>query len=449
MTFLFEFIIILAMLALNAVFAAYEMALASTSRARLEALLQLNRPGARAAAAMKDRLERSLAVVQVGITLAGAIAAAVGGAGVDQRLAPWLAGRFDLTPGLAQALALTLFVIPLSVLTITFAELVPKMFAIRHAERVLLLLSPTMRFLAALFGPVVWLFEAVVKWAMELVGGRSPAAAETAAARVDGLLELRAAVTLARASRVIGALEEKIVVAAAQFSRRPVREVMLPATEICMIPEGLSLAEALVRAHLYLHTRFPVCAQDGDPQTIRGYVTFKDIVTALKIAPGQPSLPAITRPIQRLPATLLLAVALERMIRERTHIALVTGPDDAVVGLMTLEDIVEELVGDIYDEYDHMPAHLHPLGAGWLAGGGVAMTALMAALKQPWPPAGSAAVRPLTLAEWCARHAGDRPVAAGDSFTADGLEVAVRKLRGPRVTEALIRPVTSPPPAGH
>ncbi|MFA5205043.1 MAG: hemolysin family protein [Lentisphaeria bacterium] len=434
MTFLFEFFIVLAMLATNAVFAAYEMALASTSRSRLAVLVQLGRSGARAAMAMKDRLERSLAVVQVGITLAGAIAAAVGGAGVDQRLAPWLMDRFGLAPGPAQALALTVFVLPLSGLTITFAELVPKMFAIRHAERVLLLLSPVMRFLAVLFGPVVWLFEAVVKRAMRLVGGR-PAVAEPA----DGLLELRAAATLARASRVIGALEEKIVVAAAQFSHRPVREVMLPAAEICMIPEGLSLAEALVRAHLYMHTRIPVCTEDGNPQTIRGYVTFKDIVTALKTAPDQPSVAAITRPIPQLPATLPLAAAMERMIRERTHIALVAAPDGAVAGLMTLEDIVEELVGDIHDEYDHMPGHLHPLGAGWLAGGGVAMAALMAALKPSGAPVAGPDARPLTLAEWCARHAGDKPIPAGGTFTADGLEVGVRKLRGARVAEALVR----------
>jgi putative hemolysin len=131
-----ETIAILAMLAVNAVFAAYEMALASVSRASLEVLLQAKRRGARCAVYMKDRMEGSLAVIQLGITLAGAIAAATGGAAADEWLSPWLIDTFALSSGAAEFVALVLLVVPLSAVTIIFAELIPKMVGINNKEGV-------------------------------------------------------------------------------------------------------------------------------------------------------------------------------------------------------------------------------------------------------------------------------------------------------------------------
>lgn len=429
-----EGLVILAMLALNAVFAAYEMALASISHARIEALVQLQRRGARSAAWMKARLERSLAVVQVGITLAGAIAAATGGTGIDKHLVPVLLA-LGMSQATAEFLALALFVLPLSALTIIFAELVPKLFALQNKEQVALALSPAMRGISLVFYPAIFILETAVKRIMRLGSRRKRPLQEVLADQETGLLELRAAASLARAARVIGPLEEKIVGAAVQFSTRSVREVMLPPAEMAIIPENASLTDALLLAHTYMHTRYPTCRDPENPQTITGYVNFKDIVSALRINPTDPRLKNIIRPLHRMAARTTLSQALEQMIRDNTHIAAVCTADGRVIGLITLEDMVAELVGNIGDEYDRLPTHIHPLLNGWIMGGGVLLETVMptVGLPAPLPPHNKQ-----ILADWCLAQLTRTPRNT-DLIHADGLEVQVRKIRRRKVKEALVR----------
>jgi len=432
MDLMVELLIIVLMLAGNAVFAAYEMALASISRARLEVLLQANRRGARCAVYMKDRLEGSLAVIQLGITLAGAIAAATGGAGVDDRLAPWLERHYSLSEGVSEFLALSLFVLPLSAFTITFAELVPKMIGIRNKEAVVLALSPGMKAVSHVFYPVVIMLEAVVNRLMA-ISQRRWKTADTSSER-SGLLELRAAASLARATRVIGPMEERIVMSAVQLSTRTVADAMVASRDIATIPAGASLEEALVAAHLHMHTRYPVCGDGGAPQNITGYVTFKDIVTALKIDPTGTGLGGIVRPMPRIGSTTSLAQALTDMIRDKVHIALVMDGAN-VCGLLTMEDIVEELVGDIHDEYDRLPAHIHSIGDGWLVGGGQTIGSIA---KTMGAPVFTGIDANLTLADWVDRTREVSP-RSGDTIRANGMEVLVRKMRRNRVAEAVVR----------
>ena len=429
-----ESIIIVLMLALNAVFASYEMAIAAVSRSRLLLLEQAGRRGARQAVYMKDRLEGSLAVIQLGITLAGAVAAATGGAGVEEWLAPHLVRHFGFSASVSEFLALALFVVPLSCLTIVFAELVPKMVGIRNKEAVVLVLSPAMKGVAHVFRPVVFVFEAIVK---RVVG--TAQAGERGGRPADedqgGLMELRAAVALARATRVIGPLEEHIVNSAVQLSNRTVAEAMAPAADIAMIPSGMGMMDALLEAHLHMHTRYPVCTEPGNPDSISGYVTFKDIVTSLKMDPRGSGLRGIVRPIRRLDRGVSLAQALSEMMRDRIHIALVAD-GGRVLGLVTMEDIVEELVGDIHDEYDRLPAHVHAVGDAWLVGGGVQMGDLLDAVGTAWP---TGVERAMTLSDWLARGDAAALVRGGSTLRRDGLVIQVRKVRRNRVTEAVVR----------
>lgn len=425
-------IVIALMLAVNAVFACYEMALAGVSRGRLEMLLQSKRHGARSAVYMKDRLEGSLAVIQLGITMAGAIAAATGGAGVDEWLSPWLRSTFELSRGAAEALALAVFVIPLSAVTIVFAELVPKMIGINNKEAVALALSPAMRGVSWLFFPVVHVFEAAVKKLMRM--GRNRLKGEAAVGNPE-FLELRAAVALARATSTIGPMEEKILISAAQLSTRHLVDAMVPARDIAMIPADMNLSEALIEAHIHMRTRYPVCTEAGNPQTISGYVTFKDIIAALKVDPSGSGLHGIIRPIRRMDTRTTLAQALSDMMQDRIHIALVNN-ETGVQGMITTDDIVEELIGDIRDEYDHLPAYLHPIGEGWLAGGGVLVKDLAAKIPGT---AFSDEISRRTLAEWV-DHVHGSPVRSGDTIRSGGVSLVVRKVRRNRVSEAVVRP---------
>ncbi len=433
-------LIIVAMLALNALFAAYEMALASISQARLEALAQLHRRGARSAVWMKTRIERSLAVVQVGITLAAAIAAATGGAGVDKHMAPVLVD-LGLARPTAEFLALALFVLPLSALTIIFAELVPKMFALRNKEQVALALSPVIKAVSMVFYPAIFILEASVKRILRLGWRKAQTPADELAHQKVGLLELRAAASLARAERLIGAMEEKIVTAAVQFPLRTVREVMLPAAEIAMIHEQASLMDALLFAHQYMHTRYPTCTEPGQPASISGYVNFKDIISTLRLNPAAPSLKGIIRPLPKFGEQTSLAQALEQMMREKVHIAAVSAADGALLGLLTLEDLVGELVGPIGDEYDRLPVHIHPLENGWIMGGGVALATVARTIGQPVAAVAGLARPQTTLAEWFAAQK-TGPVHHDDVHQLGGLEARVRKIKRHKVMEVLLSRAT-------
>lgn len=428
-------LIILLMLVLNAIFAAYEMALVSISRPRINTLINQRRRGSADAAFMKDNIEASLAVIQLGITLVGAIAAASGGAEVSLSITPFLIQEWGLSRWIASLLSLLLVIIPLSSLIIIFSELIPKTFALNNKVLVCLTLSPAMRLLFRITYPLIKIFERIVKWVIQIIYKTGP---------IKGLREdqfswheLVAAVSLARTSRLIGAREEKIVLSAAQLSVRPLREAMIPIEDVFMIPLESRLSEALVRAHLDMHTRFPVCAQGSDPQTIQGYINFKDIVMALKLNPSDPSIKGILLPIKTLKEDLPLSLALERMMQEKLHIALVeSSKDSQITGMVTLEDIIEELVGQIEDEYDRLPTHAHPYDAGWIMGGGLPMTTVNQITGKTIYQEAEGEPSP-KLADWFAQKAGEA-LKGGEIIESQGLQFAVRKIRRKKLAETIV-----------
>ena len=299
-----------------------------------------------------------------------------------------------------------------------------------------------MRWFSFSVWPAVWLFEgavmALIAWSERRWRPRMDEATKREAIE---LLELRAHASHARASRLIGERQESIILGASRLSSRTVREIMLPAEHISMLPVAASLDQCLVTAHLEMHTRFPVAERSGDPQSIVGYVIFKDLVALMRLShPHDASLRAILRPMPSISAELALTACLERLIREHTHIALVRDAAGQVVGLITLEDILEELVGDIQDEYDRLPVHVMPSGQAWVLGGGLAigrlkeLTGIDLAVDPPVKvPEGG--VR--TVSDWILGHLSG-PVRGGDVIQLAGLRVVVRKVRRQKVLEAQV-----------
>jgi len=437
-----ELLVMAIMIAFNSVFAAFEIALASVTLARLHVLVGESRKGAKAAAYMKENVEGSLAGVQLGITLVGAVAAATGGAGAKEQLAPTYQQWFDLSAGTSELLAIVTVVIPLTVVIIIFGELVPKVFALRNKEWVCLKLSPPMKWFVSAVRPVVWCLETIVtrlmSWGERRLRGRVEGFAKSEEAELQ---ELRAGAAMARTSHLIGTQEEKIILGAVSLPARPVREVMVPANEMSMLDVNAPVTEALIAAHLDMHTRFPLTERPGDPQEVIGYVNFKDIVAHLRLAPHSPSMRAITRAITSFPDDLPVSRCLERLIRDHVHIALVRDPQNAVVGLVTLEDLLEELVGEIEDEYDHLPVHAVISGRGWVVGGGISPEKLRETTGIELPM--DTSYKPIRhLSDWVEVQR-PRPLRGGEVIEKDRVRIVVRKVRRNKVLEAQVekRPV--------
>jgi putative hemolysin len=428
-----ELVVVISMVLINGVFAAYEIALASVSLSRLQVLSGQKRSGAAAALEMKENIENGLAVVQLGITLVGLIAGATGGASASDDIAPYFRNLGLSTTG-AALISIAMVVVPLTALTIVIGELMPKLFALRNKEWVCLTLSPLMKFFSRTFWPIVRLLEYSASGLMDLTEKlwrpRPHAGSRTESIE---LLELRAIASMARTSRLIGAREENIILGAARLASRSLSEIMLPAEHIRMLFRDGSIGESLIEAHLDLHTRFPVCAQQGDAQSIVGYVTFKDIVTALKISPKEPSIRGIMREIPSLHADVVISVALEFLLKQHTHIALVRDKQGAIVGMITLEDIVEELVGDIQDEHDMLPRHVVRSGSGWLVGGG----ATLAKVKELTQIDLGASTPAQNVSSWVIERLGTVPQGS-EVVEHSNVRVLIRKVRRQRVLEAAI-----------
>lgn len=433
--FIYELIIIILMLFINAILTAYEIALAAITSARLEVMIGENKKGAAEAVYMKNRMEASLAIIQLGITLTTAFAAATGGAGVGEVLSPFLVKTLNVSMFTAELISIIFLIVPYTFLMIIFGELVPKMLALQNKDRLVLLLSPHMRRLSTLLNPIISVIEAIVKWVVLLIGRLT---SWKGTERSHGFYDFRAAVSLARASKLLTPRQEKIVLSSALLSTRPVKEIIIPAQDIATIWIEDSLMDALIRAHLDMHTRFPICTVKGDSQTIDGYINFKDIVYALKTRPNDPSLKGIVRTIRKIDGQSTISQALEKMIQEKLHIALVTENDTKILGMVTLEDILEELVGEIEDEFDYLPTHISSCGPDcWIMGGGLPMNKVFSTMGKTFENQETQKIP--TLNDWILGKA-KTTLQGGEVLEEDGIRVVVRKFRRKKVSEALVGP---------
>jgi len=431
----FELVVIAIMIFFNAIFAAYEMALASIPKPRIMALLDEKKRGAAEAIYMKERIGASLTVIQLGITLVAAFAAATGGAGIQETLAPALVSGFNMNQHVAEVVSLIVFIIPLTLITIVFAELIPKMFALSNREWVILQFSPFMKTLSHLLYPMV---SSIEKYVKKVVGvGTQKINPKESPDKKRTLYELMAAASLARSSKLFGEQEEKIVMSAAHIATKPVRDIIIPAKDIATVFIEDSLTNAFLKVHMDMHTRFPVTSAEEDPQTIQGYVNFKDIMVAIKINPVDPTIKNIMRPITRVDENMPISNLLQFMIKEKTHITLVESKDKKVLGLVTMEDIIEELVGEIEDEYDRLPTHIHTYGDAWIIGGGVSILNAAKALGLDWTKKFEGIKVP-SLAEWCEIKFG-AGLKGAEELESEGLIIVPRKFRRKKLAEAAVR----------
>lgn len=331
--------LVLLFVLVGGVFAGTELALVSLREGQLDQLEKRGGRGARVVAVARDP-NRFLAAVQIGVTVAGFFSAAYGASTLAPDVAPLLAG-LGLADELADTLALVLLTLLIAYLSLVLGELVPKRIALQRAAGVAVLVGPPLDRFATLMRPVVWFLSVSTNAVVRLLGGDPHATSEDISEE-----ELR---YLVDQHQGLGESERAILVDVFDAGDRSLREVMRPRADVVTLPGHASVAEitALVRTSPY--SRYPVVGDGTDD--VLGFLHVRDLLDATP----DTRVADLARPIAFLPSTNRVLPTLTAMRHDRHHIAVVVDEYGGTHGIVTLEDLVEELIGEIEDEYDPPP----------------------------------------------------------------------------------------------
>ncbi|MBV6760571.1 hemolysin family protein [Rhodococcus opacus] len=328
-------------------FAATEIALVSLREGQLRNLERRGGRGARTAALARNP-NRFLSAVQIGVTVAGFLSAAYGASTIAPGLVPALQG-WGLPGGAAAATALVGTTLVIAYLSLILGELVPKRIALQRSTGVSLLTAPALDRFAAAMRPVIWLLSVSTDLLVRAVGGDPKAKGEAISHE-----ELR---DLVIGHTAIAESERRILSEVFDAGHRTLVEVMRPRTDVDFVPADTPLARA--RALEWGHSRYPVTAASFDD--IAGFVHLRDLLLADTNTVA--TVAEICRPVLQLPASKPALAALSDMRKDNLRIAIVVDEYGGTAGIVTLEDIVEEIVGEIGDDHDAPPTPVTTDGA--------------------------------------------------------------------------------------
>jgi putative hemolysin len=336
-----ELFVILALIVLNGVFAGAEIAIVSLRQTRLQQLVEDGRGGARTVSSLRAEPERFFATVQVGITFVTTTAAAFGGARMAHHLTPLLRPFLGKS---ADDVALAIVVVLVSFLSLVLGELVPKSLALRRGEGYALLMAKPLAALSRVAKPIVWLLTATSNLVLRPFSDRT----NFTESRISKE-ELEQIVDEAAKTGAIHEHASELASRALGFDRLVLRDVMLPRARIEALPLGATMDQIRRFMLEERRSRIPVYGQSLDD--ILGYVSAKDIVS-LAWDGGPVVLTDLLRSVKFFPETVPAIEVLRFMQRERQRIAVAVDEHGVVSGMVTFEDMVEELIGDIFSEHD-------------------------------------------------------------------------------------------------
>lgn len=423
---LFEVVLVLLLMVLNGVFSAAEIAILSVRKSRIAELVESGSGGARAVQWLRSQPERFLATVQIGITVVATTAAAFGGDSLAEDFARWLSVRVPVLGARTHGLALVLVIALVSFLTIVIGELVPKSIALRSAEPVSVTLGPPLRAMASIVRPLVWVLTQASNTILRAFGDKT-SFTETRLSPEE-LQEL-----LEEAGRV-GSIDQgtsEIASRAIDFRDLTVADVMVVREAIVAVSRS---ADREAIASLLTGRRFArVPVFEGDPENVIGYVALKDLL--LPAIRGEPALLAQVREVTFVPSGMSASSLLRQMQRERAPIVMVTDENGGLRGLVTIEDLVEELVGDILSEGDPAPVVLgREVDGSAVVPGSTPIRDANRALGLDLPEPDGVS----TIAGLCIRAAGHLPrggerIVLADGHAFDVLDATARQVRSVRV----------------
>jgi putative hemolysin len=335
----FDLGVVILFILLGAIFVAAEIALISLREGQLKSLSERSKRGARVAD-LASHPNRFLAAVQVGVTLSGFLSAAFGAERLGNYVIPRLID-VGLSEGVSETLSLIGLTLVIAYFSLVFGELVPKRMALHSTEKIALFVAAPVAIVSRLFRPLIWLLSHSSDLILKVLG------IDPKASRED--ISEEELVDLVTGHKALTEQERDIVEEVFNASERQVHEVMVPRTEVDFLNANLSVADAIRIAVEKAHSRYPVVRGNNDE--VIGFIHVRDLMSPEYAGKNVPIM-ELLRTIIFLPGTKGVLPALSEMRAQRQQIAIVLDEYGGTDGIVTFEDLVETLIGDIHDEYD-------------------------------------------------------------------------------------------------
>ena len=331
--------IVLGLIALGGIFAAAEIALISLRESQVKQISVKGKRGARVFKLSKNP-NRFLAAVQVGITLCGFLSAALGAEQLGKYVIPELEG-VGISSQYSEIISIVAITLVIAYISLVFGELVPKRLALYKSESIALATASTLDFVATIFRPIIWLLSHSTDLILKIFGINSKMQ-QNQISEVE-LMEL------VSGHADLTKEEREIVEEVFNASDRLIHEIMVPRTEVDFLDASLSISQARKMAVELAHSRYPVVR--GSSDEVIGFLHVRDLLNP-KLDDAQITIMELIRNILFLPGTKGVLPALTEMQAKRQHIAIVLDEYGGTDGIVTLENLVECLIGEIHDEYD-------------------------------------------------------------------------------------------------
>ena len=346
-------VLVVLLVLLNGFFVAAEFALVSVRRTRIDQLVMERKARARGVQKALSRLDTYIAATQLGITMASLALGFIGEPALAHLFEP-IMGRFLPATGAtitAHSLAVVVAFAIATALHIVFGELAPKSIALQRPEATALWVTAPLDIFLRVFKPFIFVLNGIGNAVVRMLGFE-PAGEH---ASVHSVEELELIVRSSREAGVVDAQQEYMVAGVFEFAGSHAREIMTPRTEVEAVPVGVSLGELARMASEGSHSRLPI--YDGDLDHILGVVHVKDVLQALRLQEvGDDAAPFDVRNIMRKVLFVAESLPLDRLMAQlrlgRMHLAVVVDEFGGTAGLVTFEDLLEEIVGDVADEFD-------------------------------------------------------------------------------------------------
>src|SRR5262245_40867319 len=426
-TFWVELTLVVVAILVNGFFSGSEIALVSSRIGRLMQLRAKGVSGASAAFKLKESPETFLATIQIAITLVGALASVVGGAAAAEELSPWLA-RLPI-PGAATwagPVALGLVIVVITYFSLILGELTPKALALRSPERLACFVAPVIAAISRSGGRLVALLTISTNAVLRMLGqGTATQSPFVSEEDVKYLLREGAA------KGVFEKVEEELVHSVFEFADTTVREIMVPRINVLALDVDTPSDKVLARVAEIGKSRIPVYRASLEHPV--GIVTIKDLFRA--VAAGRAiNLTELARPPLFMPETARVSALLREFQRGRQNVALVVDEYGGLVGLVTIEDVLEEIVGEIREEDEATPSYVSRLSDGsYFADASAPLGAIRDAFRASLPDSPDYT----TLAGFML-HALETVPRQGASVTAGGYRWTVVEMAGPRIRKVRV-----------